>query len=269
MTARVIWNKDVVLVGTIARMDTLTRHIGLACSGPDSVALDAVDYTLTKLEVLQGTVEDSSVTVSCLRNLVFESGKCAPGTRVLFWGLRLCEDRWRMWGRFAVVLPSGRLDAGYVDSDLFRSASIGSSEVDLATLIRRAPPGRPGTLGKLLTASAIGLGRVTSIERPHEGRWTITLDSLGWIWGSAPSLSRCLEYDRSRDCALYFSVGDTLLIPASQHQEDERIVLAGCPGLLRTKNRYVPALAVPIQSMRRALKQENGRFVQKEVLSRE
>jgi hypothetical protein len=269
--ARYIWSKDLVCIGTIASIDSLTRAMALTCGGLDSTSgFNVVDYRIGQLEVLQGTAEDSTITVTCLRDMVFDLGECRIGSHMLFWGNRLCEDRWRLWGRFALVRPSGRVLAGMEDWELFHDSTTGDRDPTLQQVLAQAPAGRPGGIGGLLTrARAIGIARVTKIHPADAKLMAVELDSLGWAWGSGERLQTTLLYKKSTDCWLNFMSGDTLLVPTAGVGEPAIVVLYRCPGELRTKFGFVPSLGVRLASLRRAIDNANDGMVQVPILRRE
>ena len=263
--ARHIWAKDLVCSGTIAAMDTVVRYI-VPCGSQDSVRMNVVDYRLVDIQVHQGTVEDSSITVSCTRDIIFPRGECTVGTRVLFYGDRLCSDTWRLWGRYVVIRPSGRILAGVRDAKLF----VDMAAPRLDQVLSSAPSGRPSSLGGLLAGStAVGLGRVTAIDTGNKPLITVEVDSVGWAWGSAPVLPGSLRYVSREDCVVGYAVGDTILVPAQPGAGTSGAELSGCPRPLRTKHAYAPDLGVHLAYIGYALKFENGSFVQKSFLVKE
>ncbi len=265
-----IWNHDVVCVGYIIAMDSVVRYIGPSCGYPDTTRVFAVDYTLSRVEVLQGTIEDSVITVTALPSQSFSLEDLGPGSRILFWGNRLCSEGWRTWGRLAVVRPDGRLLRAWNDSAELFESSAGEPANTLADIAASAPPGGLSGMQRAVAgASAIGLARVVSKSVVDAHVVTLGLDSLGWVWNVGNRIPSTLTFSTGGSCSIRIAVSDTILVPVGASFSATHLELSGCAHALEIRHAFLPAVGVHLNFLRYAIKEQEGSLVQRTLLERE
>ena len=261
----VLSTSHVVARGVVLGAGRSQRRYIAACGGDTLQDAHAFDTTLRLTGVLLGTLDDSIVVISTV-------GRPFPttsiGAEVLFWGLRLCQDSWRLWGWYCGLDDSGALVIPPGDPDDFYRLEGQLETASLATVDSALQASASASIGPALTnAVALQLCRVTAVHYGEDRAVLYTVDTLRTFVGA---VSRRVTSVRivwpPSECAFYVSPGDSLLVPVRLSDSDDVINIDGCISALLVRNGYVPSYGVPLEFLHAAVLQEGGVIRRRRIL---
>lgn len=251
--------RDLVVQATVVEAKPMHRTMLGTCGMPKLGPYAGLELTLHIERVWQGVAQDTIVQMSVLGNSILGYGRVQRGTRVLAWGVRECDDGWRLWGQFCTVAVDGRLmdprgDESYlrieglVDRQRLRLASVDSAYA--------ARSGARLGLDVYSGAAYVAVARLARILSRGESGYSVEVDSLGWVFGRGTYVPRQLDFAAIRDCSGFVGVGDTLIVPVSGTEPRTRVAFATCAGNLEVRRGFVVRLGVPLDSIGSALRRD-------------
>jgi hypothetical protein len=254
--------RDLVVEGTVISAEQVRRALLETCGTTGLGPYPATDVRIAITRVWHGTAEDAEVLISVLGHPVFASGEVAPGTRVLAWAFRDCNDGWRLWGQFCVVTSGGRI-IGPAGSERGAYALAGRGDVeptlyaDLDSALTQRPGLRPSHALFEGAASVALLKLVRTTRRGADG-FTYECDSLGWALGEGTSVPRYIDFPRVADCLPAIFPGDSLVVPLPTAFTGARLTIDGCPRAFLIRKNYAVGFGVPLPFLDYALRRDAG-----------
>lgn len=190
-----------------------------------------------------GAIADTTIDTFVLGFMQYWPDSVKPGSHVVAWLGRDCDDGWRYWGQLVLVSREGGIvpEAGSGRFKEIRARTC--AELKYAATHTRFPHSTALFEGADAVALARSLG---PDKRPERGDATMTLtcDSLGWAIGRGRVVPRKLTIPLVEDCYAEIFTGDSLLIPVPGGFSGDTLVLGTCWSALRVKAGYVPWLGV-------------------------
>jgi hypothetical protein len=256
--AEYLRTRDLVVEGEVLSVDAVVRRT-LGTCGIGLGPFRGYDIRLAVTAVRFGIADDSVIVISTISRPSFPTG-LGPGTRVIAWATHECDDGWRLWGSLCVVSPAGAIvgEAGTASQPALQGQQPGSalthSALDSALAVNTVP--HTSTLFE--GAANVALLRLVHAAQTGPQSFTYECDSVGWVLGAGSHIPRYLDFVRGPDCYPEIFPGDSLLLPLPQNYSDDRYTLSACPRSLKVKLRFAPALGVPLEFLRYALRADQS-----------
>ncbi len=222
--------------------------------------------TIEEVEPLAGICEGSVLTLMGL-----DDGPYSParvGDEVVGYAFRDIHDGWRLFGW--ILYPVG--DLGEVRGDLWTS-----------TAIRDGKESRPARLDEIVQGvrdrrdqhalsaleGAMGLWSARIVGREHSERG-LELEvepEHQWLGQGYPP-SRRVRFPWRAKCLVGYDLEDRILLPASETDSAEALLLETCPRSLLVKDGFAQGLGVPLERIGDALELRSGRIHVRDFLLR-
>lgn len=256
--------RDLVVDGVVVGVDQVRRTPLGTCGTTGLGPYRATDLRISVTRVWHGTADDSTLLITVLGRPVFSSGPVVPGTKVLAWAFRDCNDGWRLWGQFCVVTEGGKI-LGPAGSDQSAYALVGRdeseptsyTELDSALSLR---PGLRASQALFDGTSAVAILRlVQTVRRGVEG-FTYECDSVGWALGTGARVPRFIDFPRVPDCFPEIFPGDSLVVPLPSSFNGDRLSIDGCPRAFQIKKDFAVGFGVPVSFLNYALRSDAGQL---------
>ena len=240
-----------MFVGNVLQSGFTQRRFDGGCGVGRYGPFNLLALNLRVREVWVGTAEDTLVEV-----FVLFSSAPPPGSTLLVWAARICDDGWRLSGNFATIDTHGRVITRGGDyapawiagrpNDTPPLAEELHSIIDLKKFLPSA--------ACLRGAAALGLARVTDVLERPEGGYSYACDSMKILLGAAPGFPRHVDIPLATDCFPEIFRGQLMLVPITKGFAGSRMTLSTCPRALAVQDGFLPAFGVPVDSVARAIR---------------
>jgi hypothetical protein len=262
--------KDLLVEGIVSNAPVGDRTMLGTCGYGPPMPLRVTDVTMTVSRVLAGVAEESTLVISMAGSTQYRTGQIVPGTHLLAWAYRECDDGWRLWGGACVITPSGYVVPPLPwEGKLTLGAGSSTTPITFAALATDLDARSQSMPMHAYTGTqAVGMVRVVRLTRDN-GSVQADCDSIQWIMGSAPRMPTQIRWSPQKYCVAPVAAGDTLLAPVPAGSSASTLQLSSCPLALRVQHSFVPVLAVPLGFLNCALKDSLGSISARQYLSRE
>src|SRR5262245_9007972 len=249
--------QDLVFDGHVLRVQSMNRQPVGACGVQNLSSRPCLEILIRVDRVRSGVAEDSTLILStALVRPRFPDDELKPGSQVLAWAIRDCDDGWRLWGGLCVVNGRGQVIAPIGSQSAVRLRDRPTTEplpyaaIDSALSSTQTPT---PSMSLFNGAAAVALMRLVRTSARGDDGYTYECDSLGWAIGTGARTPRYIDFPRIPGCQPGIFAGDSLLVPIPSGFSADHLAFDSCPWSLRLRNQHAPALAVAVGFLQFAL----------------
>jgi hypothetical protein len=235
---------DVVGEATIVSRDT-TVWVPTGNCGAIGSPVPVLNLHLQTKRLIAGTIGTRTILLRTLTGYPTLE-QAAPGARVFFWGLRVCEDDWNLWGKCLLVTAAGNVEVSPgLDRRLLMSPD-GSRYLNAdETWIKLGQAVKVGAMRAFSSPQALVAVRVANVilDAPREGVTCegIRIDDHDEV---SPKTLWIAFAPRQRYGWHAPAVGDTLVVPVTNNATSASIAVSAAPDLCAVRNGFIRGLGV-------------------------
>lgn len=235
--------QDIAVIGTVLDAREVRRSEEGTCGVRGLMPLPITETTIKVDHVLSGVCEDTVITVFAEWHGYFDGNPV--GTPVVAWGIRSCDDSWRIRGQLGVIRADGSIVSRHgmplkTGDSTFASVTVNQLIAFDAQLYRMQP-----------VMAFDGATAIALVRRTDRNSWTtdgvvFTVDSLSWVINRSQRVPRTLVFPLTPGCFPDIYPGDSLLVPVPLGFSGDTLHVSQCPSALRVHCGFAPGLGVRV-----------------------